>query len=198
MSSVQIRAAKPSDKTVLGQMRHALWPDSSVEHHEEELVPILAGKSPGIMLWFISSRKKTERSLDLSRSACDRRRTDATGRARSATSKDGTSPDLIAAAESARNSSPLQKIGRANKAAPRWLPTRSPTMPNHFKRICAWAMKSLNAPSCSARVCAESHDMLYSLSLDILYTEWLRDWLQCSTIVEHWSRRSISRNRVAQ
>ncbi len=49
MSSVQIRAAKPSDKTVLGQMRHALWPDSSVEHHEEELVPILAGKSPGIM-----------------------------------------------------------------------------------------------------------------------------------------------------
>jgi aminoglycoside 6'-N-acetyltransferase I len=49
MSSVQIRAAKPSDKAVLGQMRHALWPDSSVEHHEEELVPILAGKSPGIM-----------------------------------------------------------------------------------------------------------------------------------------------------
>ncbi len=30
-------------------MRNALWPDSSVEHHEEELVPILSGKSPGIM-----------------------------------------------------------------------------------------------------------------------------------------------------
>lgn len=30
-------------------MRHALWPDSSVEHHEEELLPTLAGKSPGIL-----------------------------------------------------------------------------------------------------------------------------------------------------
>jgi aminoglycoside 6'-N-acetyltransferase I len=30
-------------------MRNALWPESSVEHHTEELAPILAGKSPGIM-----------------------------------------------------------------------------------------------------------------------------------------------------
>jgi len=30
-------------------MRYALWPDSSVDYHEEELVPILAGKPPGIM-----------------------------------------------------------------------------------------------------------------------------------------------------
>ena len=46
---VHIRRAGPDDRAVLGKMRHALWPDSSVEHHEEELVPILAGKSPGIL-----------------------------------------------------------------------------------------------------------------------------------------------------
>ncbi|MBV9887356.1 MAG: GNAT family N-acetyltransferase [Acidobacteria bacterium] len=45
----QIRGARPSDLKSLGKMRHALWPDSSVEHHEEELVPILAGESPGVM-----------------------------------------------------------------------------------------------------------------------------------------------------
>jgi aminoglycoside 6'-N-acetyltransferase I len=49
MSTIQVRAAKPGDLKTLGNMRHALWPDSSVEHHEEELVPILAGKPPGIM-----------------------------------------------------------------------------------------------------------------------------------------------------
>jgi aminoglycoside 6'-N-acetyltransferase I len=49
MSTIQIRPAKPTDLKVLGKLRHALWPDSSVEHHEEELAPILAGKPPGIM-----------------------------------------------------------------------------------------------------------------------------------------------------
>jgi aminoglycoside 6'-N-acetyltransferase I len=48
-SNVQVRRAIPSDREALGKMRHALWPDSSVDHHKEELVPILAGKSPGIM-----------------------------------------------------------------------------------------------------------------------------------------------------
>ena len=46
---VRIRRAATGDLTVLGQMRHELWPDSSMEHHTEELVPILAGKAPGIM-----------------------------------------------------------------------------------------------------------------------------------------------------
>ena len=49
MSTIQVRAATPSDLEALGKMRNALWPDSSVAHHEEELVPILAGKSPGIL-----------------------------------------------------------------------------------------------------------------------------------------------------
>jgi aminoglycoside 6'-N-acetyltransferase I len=48
-TAVKIRPAEPSDLKVLGKMRNALWPDSSVEHHEEELVPILAGKWPGVM-----------------------------------------------------------------------------------------------------------------------------------------------------
>ena len=48
-TEVKVRPAAPADREVLGRMRHALWPDSSVEHHEEELVPILAGKPPGIM-----------------------------------------------------------------------------------------------------------------------------------------------------
>jgi aminoglycoside 6'-N-acetyltransferase I len=49
MSAIQVRAAVPSDLKVVGKMRHALWPDSSIEHHEEELAPILAGKAPGIL-----------------------------------------------------------------------------------------------------------------------------------------------------
>jgi aminoglycoside 6'-N-acetyltransferase I len=48
-SNVQIRSAVLSDLKALGEMRHALWPESSVEQHEEELVPILEGKPPGIM-----------------------------------------------------------------------------------------------------------------------------------------------------
>lgn len=48
-SGVQIRRAAPTDRETLAQMRHALWPESSVEHHGEELLPILAGKSPGIL-----------------------------------------------------------------------------------------------------------------------------------------------------
>src|ERR1700742_647423 len=49
MSTMQVRPAQKGDLKALGEMRPALWPDSSVEHHEEELVPILAGKSPGIL-----------------------------------------------------------------------------------------------------------------------------------------------------
>ena len=49
MYTIQVRAAAPADLKTLGIMRHALWPDSSVEEHESELVPILSGKAPGIM-----------------------------------------------------------------------------------------------------------------------------------------------------
>src|SRR5579862_9550827 len=61
MSAIQVRAATPSDLKSLGKMRHALWPDSSVEHHEEELVPILAGKSTGIMplVYFVAEENGT-------------------------------------------------------------------------------------------------------------------------------------------
>ena len=46
---MQVRPAQKGDLKALGEMRHALWPDSSVEEHERELVPILAGKAPGIL-----------------------------------------------------------------------------------------------------------------------------------------------------
>jgi len=61
MSTIQVRAAKPSDLKVLGKMRNALWPDSSVEQHEEELVPILAGKPPGILplVYFVAEENGT-------------------------------------------------------------------------------------------------------------------------------------------
>jgi aminoglycoside 6'-N-acetyltransferase I len=49
MSDIHIRRARPTDRPALAILRHALWPDSSVEEHERELVPILDGKPPGIM-----------------------------------------------------------------------------------------------------------------------------------------------------
>ena len=33
----------------MAQLRHALWPESSVEHHDEELQGILKGQAPGVM-----------------------------------------------------------------------------------------------------------------------------------------------------
>jgi aminoglycoside 6'-N-acetyltransferase I len=62
MSAIQIRPANPVDLKALGKMRHALWPDSSIEHHEEELVPILAGKPPGIMplVYFVAQNASAE------------------------------------------------------------------------------------------------------------------------------------------
>ena len=48
-AAAKIRPAAPGDLKVLGKMRNALWPESSIAHHEEELAPILAGKAPGIM-----------------------------------------------------------------------------------------------------------------------------------------------------
>src|SRR6201986_770025 len=62
MSAIQVRPAKPSDLKVVGKMCNALWPDSSVEHHAEELAPILAGKPPGIMplVYFVAEAPNGE------------------------------------------------------------------------------------------------------------------------------------------
>jgi aminoglycoside 6'-N-acetyltransferase I len=61
-AAAKILPAVPGDLKSLGKMRNALWPDSSVEHHEEELVPILAGKSPGIMplVYFVAQNTSEE------------------------------------------------------------------------------------------------------------------------------------------
>jgi aminoglycoside 6'-N-acetyltransferase I len=44
-----IRIAQSSDCDQLARLRHALWPESSVEDHAKELQSILKGKAPGTM-----------------------------------------------------------------------------------------------------------------------------------------------------
>lgn len=41
--------AHPSDQKALAELRHALWPEGSVEEHREELARILRGETPGTM-----------------------------------------------------------------------------------------------------------------------------------------------------
>jgi aminoglycoside 6'-N-acetyltransferase I len=49
MGEIRVRLAQPSDREQLVQLRTALWPESSMEEHAEELELILAGKFPGTM-----------------------------------------------------------------------------------------------------------------------------------------------------
>ncbi len=42
------RIAEASDRTRLAEMRHALWPDGSLEEHAREVEQILAGAWPGL------------------------------------------------------------------------------------------------------------------------------------------------------
>ena len=49
MSEIFIRAARLSDRAALARLRSRLWPESSVEEHDRELVPIPDGKPPGIL-----------------------------------------------------------------------------------------------------------------------------------------------------
>jgi aminoglycoside 6'-N-acetyltransferase I len=44
-----VRFARPSDCEQLARLRHALWPEGSVEEHARELENILRGKVPGTM-----------------------------------------------------------------------------------------------------------------------------------------------------
>ncbi len=49
MRNTLIRNAQPSDREQLARLRAALWPESSVEEHAEELDLFLGGKFPGVM-----------------------------------------------------------------------------------------------------------------------------------------------------
>ena len=49
MKPFQLRAARPSDRDNLAQLRHALWPGSSSADHAKELDLLLTGKAPGIL-----------------------------------------------------------------------------------------------------------------------------------------------------
>ena len=44
-----IRPAIPDDLRETAALRHALWPDGSLEEHTRELTAILAGRPPGIL-----------------------------------------------------------------------------------------------------------------------------------------------------
>jgi aminoglycoside 6'-N-acetyltransferase I len=48
-----IRLARPSDRTPLAALRHALWPASSVEAHEQTLDAIFAGEWSAIFPYVI-------------------------------------------------------------------------------------------------------------------------------------------------
>ncbi len=45
----RVRLSQSRDLDQLACLRQALWPESSMEEHSQELAPILAGKTPGTM-----------------------------------------------------------------------------------------------------------------------------------------------------
>lgn len=49
MREIRVRLAVLSDRDQLARLRTALWPESSLEEHAEELALILAGKFPRVM-----------------------------------------------------------------------------------------------------------------------------------------------------
>jgi aminoglycoside 6'-N-acetyltransferase I len=49
MSEIRIRIGLASDAEQLSRLCHALWPDAGPEVHREEVIPVLAGKPPGIL-----------------------------------------------------------------------------------------------------------------------------------------------------
>jgi aminoglycoside 6'-N-acetyltransferase I len=46
---MEIREARPGDCAPLARLRHALWPESSVDEHAGELSRILSGENPGTL-----------------------------------------------------------------------------------------------------------------------------------------------------
>src|ERR1041385_4209894 len=48
-----VRPARPSDAAALAPMRHALWPEGSVEEHRKEIEAIIAGEWSAIYPYVI-------------------------------------------------------------------------------------------------------------------------------------------------
>jgi aminoglycoside 6'-N-acetyltransferase I len=48
-----VRIARPTDRDELKLLRHALWPDGSIEEHARELEPMLAGRPRGTMPYVV-------------------------------------------------------------------------------------------------------------------------------------------------
>jgi aminoglycoside 6'-N-acetyltransferase I len=49
MEHLRVRPAEPGDRAKLASMFHSLWPDGSLEEHNRELGPLIAGKAPGLL-----------------------------------------------------------------------------------------------------------------------------------------------------
>jgi aminoglycoside 6'-N-acetyltransferase I len=63
MKDRRVRVAQASDCIPLAQLRTALWPESSIEEHAEELRLILAGKFPSHMPLLVLVAEAGEGSL---------------------------------------------------------------------------------------------------------------------------------------
>lgn len=51
MPAITIRPAGPADALALGQMRAALWPDGTIDHHTREITALLEGRTRLTMPW---------------------------------------------------------------------------------------------------------------------------------------------------
>ncbi len=133
-------------------MRHALWPESSVEEHSRELEAMLAGKQP----WNDSRggsgrRKRIELWLVSSKSACVPTRTAATSGLPWATSKAGTYRRSTAGKASGRSYWPRRKIGLEPRDASKWRRTRNGTIICRNASMRRWDSRSPSVPSSSGK-----------------------------------------------
>ena len=62
-SQPSVRPAKPPDLAQLTRLRAALWPESPVSEHAQELSAILAGKPPGILPLVIFVAEAPDKTL---------------------------------------------------------------------------------------------------------------------------------------
>jgi aminoglycoside 6'-N-acetyltransferase I len=49
VTAFRVRPGLPSDGEKIALLCHALWPEASCKEHLEEILPILSGKSPGML-----------------------------------------------------------------------------------------------------------------------------------------------------
>ena len=96
VSEILVRPVQSPDREHLVRMRKALWPDSSAEEHDLEVIAILEGRAALTMPLIILVAETSEgQVVGFLESICDRMLMAATPRVPSAISKDGTSNKII-------------------------------------------------------------------------------------------------------